>query len=135
MKNKTKKLRHYKTYKFVKEFIQKRYGEIPMVELNDELGAEIMQVGLETEYKATLDCHLSERIFALSPQIFDPIFTRIFFLQLVAYVDGQRAANPKLTRTECISNYLVYCGVSEDEVPLRAGIKIYDRYRIDRPKS
>lgn len=131
--SKNKFIRSFSTYSFIKKVIVKRYGKVPMVELNDILGAELVQLSIEKTNRETLDAHLSERLFPLVVDVFEPVFTRIFFLQLVAYVDGQRVAG--ITIKQAIENYLNYCGLDEDDLSLKTATKIYDRYRIDRKNN
>lgn len=123
------KIQSYSTYAFIKKSIIKRYGAIPFAELNDELGAELVQSGLQSEAMTRLDCHLSERLFSMKLPVFEPVFTRLFFSQMVAYVDGQRACGK--TIKQGVLNYLDYCGLSEDDLSLKTALKIYDRYRND----
>jgi hypothetical protein len=128
----TKNIKAFKTSPFIKKYIIKRFGEVPFVELNDILGAEIVQANLDYEYRhqkmqTTLEIGLSDRLNSLNRPIFEPLFTRLFFAQLVSFVDGQRLA--EITIKQAVCNYLEYCGLSEDDLTLKAALKIYDRYR------
>lgn len=127
-----KNLKTFKTSPFIKKYIIKRFGEVPFAELNDILGAEIVQANLDYEWKfasrqTSLDIVLSDRLNNIHRPIFEPLFTRIFFAQLVSFVDGQRQVN--ITIKQAVCNYLDYCGLSEDDLTLKAALKIYDRYR------
>ena len=128
----TKNIRTFKTSPFIKKYIIKRFGEVPFAELNDILGAEIVQANLDYEYRhqkmqTTLEIGLSDRLNSLNRPIFEPLFTRLFFAQLVSFVDAQRLM--QITIKQAVCNYLEYCGLSEDDLTLKAALKIYDRYR------
>jgi hypothetical protein len=119
----------YQTHAFLIAYYEKRFGNpIPFVEANDIIAAEILQLHIEESQEIQL-C-LSTRLAALKPQVFRPLFTRLFTAQLVSYVDAQIALG--ITVQDAIDNYIAYTGIDQNIWDMCR--KLYERYRTPNNK-
>jgi hypothetical protein len=125
------KLRHlykYYTYDFLKRLIVKQFGENPLASINTILGSEIMQCALEQNSQTSIQIELSTRMAEMSPLTFQPIYLRMYYIQMVSFVDAQRQMG--IDKKEAISNFLQYAETKPDEVNIFQAIKMYDRAKI-----
>lgn len=126
---KTKMLASYETYPFAKKFILKYFGENLFANINDIIGAEILQEAILAENKCRLDIHLSARLFQVEPVVFEPLFLRTFYFMMVSFVDAQRQLGTK--KIIAMQNFLLHHELTENDLPLDTAIKMYDRYKKD----
>ncbi len=115
----------YETYPFVKKYVLHVFGEEPFANMNTLLAAEIVQAGINGEKMCRLDIHLSARLFQLKPVVFEPLYLRTFYAMMVAFVEAQRML--KVQKKDAIANYILFCGLTEDDLSLEKAIKMYDR--------
>lgn len=122
------KLRTYYAYGYIARAIKARYGENAHIKLNSILSAELLSEHLQSLEKIQL--HLSDRVALAKPVVYEPLYTTLFYIQMVAYVDAQRICGLQIK--QAVENYLIYQNVSEDELAYKTALKVYDRYRLDK---
>lgn len=109
------------TYPYIKKAIIRMYGQKPFAKRNNGIGAEIMEI------------LISERLPCSNTLQNEGLFTHIFYAQLTAYVDGQRECGRPIKTA--VAAFLDKMEISEDEMSIKRALKIYDRFRGDKPKT